>query len=77
MVLDGAVRRIRQGSVKMTTTLELAQQMANAAYEVSKTITNKEWHLSRGEDYESILAEKKAAYDLTKAAYVAAKRANG
>jgi thiamine monophosphate kinase len=49
----------------------LAHAVEEAAYQVSQIITNKEWLLHRGEDFDAILASRKAAREEAKAAYAA------
>lgn len=49
----------------------LAAAMAEASYLVSQTVTNREWLISHGEDYEAILASRKAARAAAVAAYTA------
>jgi hypothetical protein len=53
---------------------ELAKVWSDAAYLVSQTITNREWLLAHGEDYDAILAARKQARDDALAAYIAAKK---
>lgn len=54
-------------------TKALAEVWSDANYEVSRTITNREWIIVReGGDYEAILAKAKAKAEAAKAAYMAA-----